>query len=84
MAKDFIEKNDNENKVQINDFQDTLSNIFKTNNINVYKIASIDLRNYFCCSSHKIFLHNPNKINIEENFSVFAGTHMLVKQKKHI
>ena len=81
-TKDFIEKKDNEDKVQITDFQDTLSNIFKTNDINVYKIASIDLRNYFCCSSHKIFLHNPNKINIEENFSVFAGTSYVGQTKK--
>ena len=30
-TKDFIEKKDNEDKVQITDFQDALSNIFKTN-----------------------------------------------------
>lgn len=81
-TKDFIEKKDNENKVQVTNFQDTLSYIFKPGDINVYKIASIDLRNYFCCSSHKIFLHNPNKINIEANFSVFAGTSFVGQTKK--
>ena len=81
-TKDFIEKKDNEDKVQITKFQDTLSNIFKPSDINTYKIASIDLRNYFCCSSHKIFLHNPNKINVEANFSVFAGTSFVGQTKK--
>jgi len=71
--KDFIEKKDNDEKTQVIDFQETLSSTFKSNGINVFKIASIDLRNYFCCSSHKVFLHNPNKIKIKKNFPVFAG-----------
>ena len=65
--KDFIEKKDDQEKTQVIDFQETLSSTFESNGINVFKIASIDLRNYFCCSSHKIFLHNPNKIKIEKN-----------------
>ena len=81
-TKDFIEKKRNEDKVRIINFQETLSNIFKLSDINLYKIASIDLRNYYCCSSHKIFLHNPNKINIEGNFSVFAGTSFVGQTKK--
>lgn len=71
--KDFIEKKYNDEKTQVIDFQETLSSTFKSNGINVFKIASIDLRNYFCCSSHKVFLHNPNKIKIKKNFPVFAG-----------
>ena len=71
--KDFIEKKDNDEKTQVINFQKTLSSTFKSNGINIFKIASIDLRNYFCCSSHKVFLHNPNKIKIEKNFPVFAG-----------
>tara|TARA_Y100001935_G_C17269582_1_gene491153 strand:+ start:54 stop:899 length:846 start_codon:yes stop_codon:yes gene_type:complete len=73
-TKNFIEKKDNEEKIQFTDIQDTLLNTFETNNVSVFKIASIDLRNYYCCSSHKIFLHNPNKINVGENVSVFAGS----------
>ncbi len=80
--KDFIEKKDNEKKTQVSDFQETLFSTLKTSDINVFKIASIDLRNYFCCSSHKVFLHNPNKIKIEKNFSVFAGTSYVGQTKK--
>ena len=81
-TKNFIEKKDNEEKIQITDFKDTILNTFKTNSINVFKIASIDLRNYYCCSSHKIFLHNPDKINVEENVSVFSGDSFVGQTKK--
>ena len=80
--RDFIEKKDNEERVKIIDFQEILSSTFKFNDINIFKIASIDLRNYLCCSSHKIFLHNPNKIKIEKNFSVFAGSSFVGQTKK--
>ena len=80
--KDFIEKKDNDEKTQIIDFQKTLSSTFKSNGINLFKIASIDLRNYFCCSSHKVFLHNPNKIKIEKNFPVFAGNSFVGQTRK--
>ena len=80
--KDFIEKKDNDEKTQVIDFQETLSSTFKSNGINVFKIASIDLRNYFCCSSHKVFLHNPNKIKIKKNFPVFAGNSFVGQTQK--
>ena len=81
-TKDFIGKKDIEEKIQIIGFRDSLSDTFKSNGINIYKIASIDLTNYFCCSSHKIFLHNPNKINVEANFAVFAGTSFVGQTKR--
>ncbi len=81
-TKDFIEKKDIEEKIQIIGLRDTLSDTFKSNGINIFKIASIDLTNYFCCSSHKVFLHNPNKINVEPNFSVFAGTSFVGQTKR--
>ncbi len=80
--KDFIEKKDNDEKTQVINFQKTLSSTFKSNGINIFKIASIDLRNYFCCSSHKVFLHNPNKIKIEKNFPVFAGDSFVGQTRK--
>ncbi len=80
-TRNFIEKKENEKNIHINDFQKTLFSTFKTNGINVFKIASIDLRNYFCCSSHRVFLHNPNKIKIEKNFSVFAGNSFVGQTK---
>ena len=82
-SKDFIEKKDNEEKIHIINFQETLSSTLKkTDNINIYKIASIDLRNYYCCSSHKIFLHNQNKTPIEKNLPVFAGKSFIGQIKK--
>ena len=80
--KDFTEKKDDEERTQVIDFQETLSSTFKSRNINIFKIASIDLRNYFCCSTHRVFLHNPNKIKVKKNFSVFAGTSFVGQTKK--
>ncbi len=80
--KNIIEKIDNQERAQVIDFQETLSSTFKSNEINIFKIASIDLRNYLCCSSHKVFLHNPNKLKIDKNFSVFAGTSYVGQTKK--
>ena len=80
--KNIIEKIDNQERAQVIDFQETLSSTFKSNGINVFKIASIDLTNYFCCSSHKVFLHNPNKIKIEKNFPVFAGNSFVGQTRK--
>ena len=42
-TKDFVKKKDNEEKIQIIAFLETLSSTFKSNSINVFKIASIDL-----------------------------------------
>tara|TARA_B100000214_G_scaffold238049_1_gene174148 strand:- start:297 stop:1133 length:837 start_codon:yes stop_codon:yes gene_type:complete len=81
-TKGFIEKKDNEEKLHIISFQETLSSTFKSDSINIFKIASIDLRNYYCCSSHKIFLHNPNKTIIEANLPVFAGKSFIGQIKK--
>jgi len=72
-TRDFVKRKDNEEKVQIINFQKTLTGTFNTDDIEVYKIASIDLKNYLCCSTHKIFLHNHNKVEIGENVPVFAG-----------
>ena len=52
-------------------FQDLVDKF--NNDIDIHKIASIDLKNYLCCSSHKIFLQNPQKIQIKENLPVLAG-----------
>tara|TARA_B100001287_G_scaffold275987_1_gene285300 strand:+ start:1164 stop:1997 length:834 start_codon:yes stop_codon:yes gene_type:complete len=81
-TKNLIEKKNNEETIQVINFHRTLSSTFKTNDIQVFKIASIDLRNYFCCSSHRVFLHNPKKIKIEKNSSVFAGTSFVGQTKK--
>ena len=38
-----------------------------------FKIASFDLKNYLCCSSHTLYLRNPNKFDIAENLPVSNG-----------
>ena len=38
-----------------------------------FKIASFDLKNYLCCSSHTLHLRNPNKLDIADNLPVSNG-----------
>ena len=72
-TQDFIQRKDAEESFQIIDLQETLIDSLKTKNINIFKIASIDLKNYFCCSTHRIFLQNSNQAQVAENTPVFAG-----------
>lgn len=71
-TKDFINRKDSEEKLKIINFYKDSIDLLRNNNVNIYKIASIDLRNYLCCSTHRIFLKNPNNISVDRNLPVFA------------
>lgn len=71
--KDFINRKDNEEKFEIIDFYKNDLSLLKNNNVDIFKIASIDLQNYFCCSKHRIFLQNNNNVSADKNVPVFAG-----------
>ncbi len=81
-TKDFIEKKNNKEKIKIFNFEKELIDTFNNDRIDIYKIASIDLRNYLCCSKHRIFLQNPNNISIEENLPVFSGSSFVGQTKE--
>ena len=72
-TQDFIQRKYAEESLQIINLQEILIDSLKTKNINIFKIASIDLRNYFCCSTHRIFLQYSNQAQVAENTPVFAG-----------
>ena len=80
-TQDFIQRKDAEESLKIIDLQETLIDSLKTKNINIFKIASIDLKNYFCCSTHRIFLHNSNQAQVAENTPVFAGSSFIGQTK---
>ena len=72
-TKGFIHKKDNEEKIQIINFHKYLINSLKNEDVAIYKIASIDLRNYLCCSTHRVFLQNSGNVSVDKNIPVFAG-----------
>ncbi len=72
-TKEFIERKNSEVKIEIINFQKDLMSSFYNNDIDIYKIASVDLRNYLCCSTHRIFLQNINNVSAEKNIPVYAG-----------
>ncbi len=71
-TKDFINRQDNEEKLEIINFYKDSIDLLENNNVNIYKIASIDLRNYLCCSTHRIFLKNTNNVSVDSNLPVFS------------
>ena len=81
-TQDFINRKAAEESLQIINFQEGLVNSIKTKDINIFKIASIDLRNYLCCSTHRIFLQNSNQVQVLENTPVFAGNSLIGQTKK--
>ena len=80
-TQDFIQRKDAEESLRIVNFQEILIDSFKTNDINIFKIISIDLRNYFCCSTHRIFLKNSNQVQVAENTPVFSGSSYIGQTK---
>ena len=71
-TKDFVNGKNNEEKLQIINFYMNSISLLKSNDVEIFKIASIDLRNYLCCSKHRIFLEN-NNVPVGKNVPVFAG-----------
>ena len=71
-TKDFVNGKNNEEKLQIINFYMNSISLLKSNDVEIFKIASIDLRNYLCCSKHRIFLQN-NNVPVGKNVPVFAG-----------
>ena len=80
-TKDFISRKDNEENIQIINFHKDLISSFKNVDVDIYKIASIDLRNYLCCSTHRIFLQNTYNVSVGKNAPVFAGTSFIGQTK---
>ena len=80
-TKDFIERKNRDEKVKIINFQKELISSLNKNYIDIYKIASMDLRNYFCCSAHRIFLQNTKNASIKKNVPVFAGNSFIGQTK---
>lgn len=72
-TKDFISRKNNENNIQIINFHKDLIRSLENDDLDIYKIASIDLRNYLCCSTHRIYLKNTYDIPLDSNLPVFAG-----------
>ena len=80
-TRNFIERKNSEEKIKIINFHKELITLLNNNEIDIYKIASIDLRNYLCCSIHRIFLKNTTNTLMERNVPVFAGSSYIGQTK---
>ncbi len=80
-TKDFIDRKDNEEKLKIINFYKDSIDLLRNKNGDIYKISSIDLRNYLCCSTHRIFLKNTDDVSVDSNLPVFAGESFIGQTK---
>ena len=71
--KIFLAKQSELTSKNILDAQEPLKGNFEQESMQSFKIASFDLKNYLCCSSHSLRLLNPNKLDIADNLPVSNG-----------
>ena len=71
--KIFLAKQSELTSKNILDAQEPLKGNFEQESMQSFKIASFDLKNYLCCSSHTLRLLNPNKLDIADNLPVSNG-----------
>jgi len=67
---------------RINSYENKL-NTLGMKSISLFEIASIDLKNYLCCSSHRLFLNNPDKKLIGSNLPVMAKESYVGQTRKN-
>ena len=71
--KIFLAKQSELTSKNILDAQEPLKGNLEQESMQSFKIASFDLKNYLCCSSHTLRLLNPNKLDIADNLPVSNG-----------
>ena len=67
--KIFLEQQSQLTSKNILDAQEPLKDYLDQELAQSFKIASFDLKNYLCCSSHTLYLSNPNKLDIARQSS---------------
>jgi cell shape-determining protein MreC len=71
--KIFLEQLSQLTSKNILDAQEPLKDYLDQELAQSFKIASFDLKNYLCCSSHTLYLSNPNKLDVASNLPVSNG-----------
>jgi rod shape-determining protein MreC len=71
--KFFLEQQSQLTSKNILDAQEPLKDYLDQEQAQAFKIASFNLKNYLCCSSHTLYLSNPNKLDVASNLPVSNG-----------
>ena len=71
--KIFLEKQSQFLAQELITLQDATGNLNRDLGAQVFKIASFDLKNYLCCSTHNLFLSNSTKTKLGKNLPVSNG-----------
>ena len=76
-TKEFLE---NQIRSLSKDFQNSqtdLAELIGNFDIELFQIASFDLKNYLCCSSHNLYLQNPKKLEVGNNLPIASGKNFI-------
>jgi len=71
--KNFLDEQSQLISHEILKLQENLKEINGDRASKSFQVASVDLKNYFCCSSHSLYLKNPNNFNVKSNLPVSNG-----------
>ena len=71
--KIFLEKNSQVLANDLLNLHDETLALSRGEEALIFQIASFDLKNYLCCSSHSLYLKNPQKLKVSANLPVANG-----------
>ena len=71
--KIFLEKNSQVLANDLLNLHDETLALSRGEEALIFQIASFDLKNYLCCSSHSLYLKNPQKLQVAVNLPVANG-----------
>ena len=71
--KVFLDQQAQLTSQKILDVQEPLKAGLNEGSLQSFQVASFDLKNYLCCSSHTLYLRNLNKFDVAKNLPVSNG-----------
>ena len=71
--KVFLDQQSRLTSKKILDVKKQLESGFDEELVQSFRVTSFDLKNYLCCSSHTLYLKNPNKLDVASNLPVSNG-----------
>jgi len=71
-TQDFLNRQTLFKELHLSSLNLTLNTMFGKQNHQIFKLASLDIKNYLCCSSHTLQLLNTSGLDVRKNLPVAA------------
>jgi len=73
-TRDFIQNEIKTLSIDLQNLKIELRDLVGNADIEIFQIASFDLKNYLCCSYHQLYFKNPKKLIVANNSPVAIGS----------